>query len=99
MPSLIAMFKIRILGAHATMCPAQTGAAHFKTMLASSFPSFFAPPEIAQHVIPFSQSFSFLIRETGYLHIQATKPDTVGKNCLKMNLLAIPRLKNIYSFI
>jgi len=29
-------------------------------------------------VIPIKEKFGFLLAETGYMHIQATKPDTVG---------------------
>ncbi len=32
-------------------------------------------------ILPFMDRFGDMLLETGYLHIQATKPDTVGKIC------------------
>lgn len=47
-------------------------------MISATFPSLFATPEVAKHIIPWIDFFKFFMREMGYTHIQATKPDTVG---------------------
>ena len=39
---------------------------------------FFAPQEIKK-MFPLKNLFAELIEETGYFHLQCTKPDTVGK--------------------
>lgn len=49
-----------------------------KNLISSTFPSLFASPEIAKHIMPWTEFFSFFVREMGYCHLQATKPDTVG---------------------
>ena len=36
------------------------------------------PADKVNLVYPLSQSLGFILRETGYMHLQATKPDTVG---------------------
>lgn len=45
-------------------------------------PSYYFGPETAQEeygkVFPLSEKFFFLLQETGYMHIQGTKPDTVA---------------------
>lgn len=51
-----------------------------KTIIGAYFPSLvFNEPEIEhKKLYPQWERFSFLIRESGYMHLQATKPDTVG---------------------
>lgn len=47
-------------------------------ILGSYFPSYlFSDPEFAN--FSYKKSLFAFIKETGYMHIQATKPDTVGK--------------------
>jgi len=49
-------------------------------MLTSLYPQYFVEDKrILENVYPLSKLFKFLVRESGYMHIQATKPDTVGK--------------------
>jgi hypothetical protein len=35
--------------------------------------------------LPLSENFAEMMLEFGYLHLQATKPDTIGKLSLDMN--------------
>ena len=37
------------------------------------------PPEDIHLMYPLSKHWAFKMEESGYFHIQATKPDTVGK--------------------
>ena len=64
------------------MATAETPSANLKLMLYSFAPEFFLPKDEAKQVYPLSSSFGYMLEETGYLHIQATKPDTVGKTLL-----------------
>lgn len=51
-----------------------------KYIIGAYFPSLVLddPRKEYQRIYPFWEKFSFLMRESGYFHIQATKPDTVG---------------------
>ena len=42
-------------------------------------PSLFLGEEQSKHFRPMSEDFYMLLEELGYMHIQATKPDTVGE--------------------
>ena len=67
---------------HSTM----TGALKFSGMAGVKFfvgmyaPSlvFDDPVRDYEKLYPFLDKFYFLVRETGYMHLQATKPDTIG---------------------
>lgn len=69
------------------MGAAESGMAHVKSMIAGMFPSYFVPPEHHKYLKPFGEMFKFLMAESGYAHIQGTKPDTVGKLHTKIKKL------------
>lgn len=60
------------------MCGIMTPASTFKTIVASYFPSYFIEEEFIDFYYPFSPKITFLFQESGYMHIQSTKPDTIG---------------------
>ena len=45
----------------------------------SLWPSLIVERELESRMYPYSDHIMRLLEESGYLHIQATKPDTVGK--------------------
>lgn len=48
-------------------------------MIASLVPSFFLDdPKLAEWIFPLGSNFLYHLQESGYYHIQATKPDTIG---------------------
>jgi juvenile hormone epoxide hydrolase len=50
-----------------------------KTFIASFVPSWFIEDEkYISWMYPFAPKFMYLLQESGYMHIQATKPDTIG---------------------
>lgn len=49
-----------------------------RLLIGSYFPNWICTEVEKDLVYPMSNVFTFMIEETGYLHIQATKPDTVG---------------------
>ncbi|CAG7826412.1 unnamed protein product [Allacma fusca] len=76
-----AMSKVypqNLVAFHSNMCTSQHPRSHLKTLLGSFFPSYFNTPEETERFLPFSKYFTYILRETGYAHIQATKPDTLG---------------------
>ncbi|KAJ6643510.1 Juvenile hormone epoxide hydrolase 2 [Pseudolycoriella hygida] len=77
--TIATLFPQNIIGYHSNMCVAlNTGTGILKTIIASNFPSYFVEKEYEDFHFPFGEKFSNLILESGYMHIQATKPDTIG---------------------
>ena len=61
-----------------------TPMASLKAFIGSFFPSLVIEKEHQHLLYPLSEKLETLLRETGYLHLQATKPDTLGSafNCI-----------------
>ena len=61
------------------MCSSLAPISAIKMFFASFYPSLFIEDEdVASWVYPFTPNFMNLLQESGYMHIQATKPDTIG---------------------
>jgi len=56
------------------MCVSQHPKSSFKNFIAHQFPSYFLEEDEQDGTV----NLGALLRETGYLHLQATKPDTIG---------------------
>lgn len=68
-----------ILGVHVNMITAKTAGTTIKLFLGAILPSgIVVAKEDEKKMYPVWEHFGMLARETGYLHIQATKPDTIG---------------------
>jgi juvenile hormone epoxide hydrolase len=52
--------------------------ANIKAFIASFYPSLFMDEKYVSWVYPFIPKFINLLQESGYMHIQSTKPDTIG---------------------
>nr|AXB38859.1 juvenile hormone epoxide hydrolase [Sitodiplosis mosellana] len=76
--SLATLFPENVIGYHSNMCAAMSPASTFKAFIASFYPSLFVPAEHADFFFPMGEKFAYLIEESGYFHLQATKPDTIG---------------------
>jgi len=74
--NIASFFPENTLGYHSNMCGAMSAWSSLKLSIASFYPSYFIPEEYIDFVFP--SRFRYLIEETGYFHIQATKPDTIG---------------------
>lgn len=46
--------------------------------LGSLWPSMLMPADKTHLVYPLGPKFIHLLQETGYMHLQSTKPDTIG---------------------
>jgi juvenile hormone epoxide hydrolase len=75
---MVRVFPENILGYHSNMCASNHPRASLRLLGAAFFPSLFMSELEMQRFPSYSTIFSFLLRETGRLHIQATKPDTIG---------------------
>jgi hypothetical protein len=51
-----------------------------KVLLGSLWPSLIVDETHADKVYPLGQHYAYLLEESGYMHLQATKPDTLGKS-------------------
>ncbi|CAK1547841.1 unnamed protein product [Leptosia nina] len=71
-------FPQEVLGYHTNLPFLATTPTTLIRLLGSLFPSFVVRPEAADRMYPLSSFFARLLEETGYLHLQASKPDTVG---------------------
>lgn len=61
------------------MCVSNAPISSVKTFIASFRPSLFIDNEkLAGWIYPFTPKFMYLVQESGYMHIQSTKPDTIG---------------------
>lgn len=73
------LFPENVLGYHSNMCVMQTPLAIMKSIVASFMPEKFLPSRFFHdHHFPLSEKLKFYLEESGYFHIQATKPDTIG---------------------
>ncbi|XP_034936330.1 juvenile hormone epoxide hydrolase 1-like [Chelonus insularis] len=72
------LFPRRIYGTHLNMCSIRITKPSIWLFLGALFPSLVVEPEYAPRIYPLKYHYGRLLEETGYFHIQATKPDTLG---------------------
>ncbi|XP_033640495.1 epoxide hydrolase 1-like isoform X1 [Asterias rubens] len=70
------MFPSHIRGMHSNFITVQPSLSQM--ILVKIFPSIVLDDEAYARALPSFENLGFWLQETGYLHIQATKPDTVG---------------------
>lgn len=81
--TIATLFPQNVFGYHSNMCIAINSVSGlFKTLIASNFPSYFVEKEYEDFHFPYGEKISGIILESGYMHLQATKPDTIGENCI-----------------
>ncbi|GAB0093636.1 Epoxide hydrolase [Sergentomyia squamirostris] len=76
--SISTFFPENVIGYHSNLCVILTARSSIKMLIGSIYPSYFIPEEYINWYYPLWPSIKFSLEETGYLHIQATKPDTIG---------------------
>ncbi|XP_032783666.1 juvenile hormone epoxide hydrolase 1 [Daphnia magna] len=76
--NMATLFPDRVKGLHLNMVAVSTIGSNVGLMLGSLWPSLLMPADKVHLTYPLSSRFLHIIQETGYFHIQATKPDTVG---------------------
>ncbi|XP_016921625.1 juvenile hormone epoxide hydrolase 1 [Apis cerana] len=72
------LFPEKIIGLHSNMCFSLKLSNFFWLFVGTYFPSLIGANEHYSKFFPVSKILSTLIEESGYFHIQATKPDTIG---------------------
>ncbi|XP_063219742.1 juvenile hormone epoxide hydrolase 1-like isoform X2 [Bacillus rossius redtenbacheri] len=73
-----ALYKDEVLGIHLNFCMSNRPISNLKWILGSLWPTLVADEKYVDRMYPVGAKFSNLVKESGYLHIQATKPDTVS---------------------
>jgi hypothetical protein len=73
------------------MCFANSISANLKRLLGSFWPTLIVDEAHVHKVYPLGQHYAYVLEESGYMHLQATKPDTLGKCgecriCLYLNI-------------
>lgn len=78
----VALHSRRVLGAHFNMMDVEMSPLlMIKLTLGNFFPSLIFGDEVDFKTFPLPtwSRFSFLLQESGYMHLQGTKPDTIGR--------------------
>lgn len=78
--AIATLFPENVKGYHSTDCAVYTPYALMKLLIASVAPKFFVEPNTKEFFFPLGEVFRRALRESGYMHIQATKPDTIGRS-------------------
>ncbi|KAK7065570.1 epoxide hydrolase [Halocaridina rubra] len=77
--AMATMYPENVLGVHVNMIAINSAGPNMKLILGALLPAGIIVAEEDQHkVYPLKEKFSYLIQETGYMHLQASKPDTIG---------------------
>nr|UTQ10530.1 juvenile hormone epoxide hydrolase-2 [Antheraea pernyi] len=76
--ALATLFPKEILGLHLNLAFTLNPAGTFLEFLGSFYPPLIMDSSIVHWKYPLLSKYADLVEESGYLHIQATKPDTVG---------------------
>ncbi|XP_055594687.1 juvenile hormone epoxide hydrolase 1-like [Uranotaenia lowii] len=74
-----AFFPKNVLGVHLTMCVNLSPLASMKNIIGGFIPNCVVENEAhIPYYFPQMDKFKTLLAETGYMHLQSTKPDTIG---------------------
>ncbi|XP_043251770.1 juvenile hormone epoxide hydrolase 1-like [Colletes gigas] len=76
--NMAALHPEKVIGLHSNMCSSLPPSNWFMYLVGSYFPSLVIENEHYSKFYPISDILRRLVEESGYFHIQATKPDTLG---------------------
>ncbi|RZB40630.1 juvenile hormone epoxide hydrolase-like protein, partial [Asbolus verrucosus] len=76
--SMAILFPEKIKGIHLNMCMSNSYKSKLKLLMGSVWPNFVTDDKNKHRLYPISEFFSNMLLEFGYMHLQATKPDSVG---------------------
>lgn len=75
---MAALYPDKIYGYHTNMPFVQSFIGTMKVILGSFYPPMVIEKEHQSKLYPFLNKLAYLLEESGYMHLQATKPDTIG---------------------
>ncbi|XP_072946428.1 juvenile hormone epoxide hydrolase-like [Epargyreus clarus] len=76
--NMATFFPNEVLGYHSNAVYVHTPLIFFITLLGSIYPPMVMRADVVDRVYPLSKLLTLYLEESGYFHLQATKPDTVG---------------------
>lgn len=76
--TIATLFPENVIGYHSNMCVISSPLAVIKGVVASFYPTYFVEKEYEDFFFPLAEKWQNLVLESGYFHLQATKPDTLG---------------------
>lgn len=71
-------FFFRVIGVHSNMCIIMSASSTIWRIIGSFFPFLVVDSKYADRMYPLGYHTSRLIEESGYMHIQSSKPDSIG---------------------
>ncbi|KAI4493214.1 hypothetical protein M0802_009502 [Mischocyttarus mexicanus] len=74
--SMAALHPEKISGLHSNMCMSKLFNVWY--LIGILFPSLVVEKQYEDRIYPLGSKFSYIMEESGYFHIQASKPDTIG---------------------
>lgn len=77
--NIATIFPKNVIGYHTNMCFSNSPLTHLKIFIAGLHPTAFVDEKHVDFHFPRSERIVYLITESGYMHLQCTKPDTIGK--------------------
>ncbi|KAL1456956.1 hypothetical protein WDU94_001639 [Cyamophila willieti] len=80
--NMATLYPENVKGLHSNMCVAHTTLATLKLLIGALYPPLVVEEKYAHRLYPLGKNFDFMMLESGYYHLQATKPDTVGVGLL-----------------
>lgn len=78
------LFPDNVIAYHSNFCTNNTPLSIMKWIVAGLWPSMFIDKQHESFVFPVGEKLAQFIEFSGYFHIQATKPDTIGIYSLKL---------------
>jgi len=76
--NMMFVFFFRVLGTHSNMCIEMSKSSMWWTIIGSFIPSLVVESKYSDRMYPLGHHMSRMLEETGYMHIQSSKPDTIG---------------------
>ncbi|CAG2069340.1 unnamed protein product, partial [Timema podura] len=71
------LFQENVVGFHTNICVGNFIERYAKLILASVWPTLIVDEEHVDKLFPVGKTLSWMLQESGYMHLQASKPDTV----------------------
>jgi len=84
--NIATLFPQNVVAYHSNFCVVRTPLSTIKLLIPSLWPTAFIDEKFVPLVFPLGEKFKTMMEETGYFHIQATKPDTIGECDLSLNV-------------
>lgn len=81
--AITTIFPENVIGYHSNLCFSMTPLSQFKAQIMRIYPTLFLDEQYVDWIFPLGEKFLNTLEETGYFHLQATKPDTIGKIKMK----------------